>query len=341
MWNISGTVRRKASAFIFLTGLTASVAPAGQTVLLNVSFDVSRQLFEEINPAFVEQWKAQTGENLAISQSHGGSSKQARAVIDGLDADVVTLNQVTDIDAIAAKGGLIAADWRARFPNHSAPYLSTIVFLVRQGNPKTIRDWDDLIKPGVSVVVPNPKTSGNGRYSYLGAYAFALKKFNNDDAKTREFVGALFKNVPVLDNGGRGATVTFVQRGIGDVLLTFEAEALLMAKESGMDKLQIVTPPQSIEAEMPVAVVDKFARRHGTEKAAQAYLEFLYSEEAQEIIARNFYRPRSETAAAKYAGQFGKLTLFTVDDVFGGWANAQKVHFADGGVYDQILKPKN
>jgi sulfate/thiosulfate-binding protein len=311
------------------------------TALLNVSFDVSRQLFAEINPAFVQQWKNQTGESITINQSHAGSSKQARAVVDGLAADVVTLNQSTDIDLIAQQGNLLPTDWRTLLPNNSAPYTSTIVFVVRQGNPKQIKDWDDLTKTGLAVIIPNPKTSGNGRYSYLAAYAFALNKFGGSEAKAREFVGALFHNVPILDTGGRGATVTFTQHEIGDVLLTFESEALQTTSEIGGGKFQIVTPPQSIEAEMPVAVVEKFARRHGTQKSADAYLKFLYTEEAQEIIARNFYRPRSAAAAAKYSAQFGKVTLATVDDVFGGWAKAQKTHFADGGIYDQIYQARN
>jgi sulfate/thiosulfate-binding protein len=316
-------------------------ATARQSVLLNVSFDVSRQLFQEINPAFIEYWKNQSGETLTINQSHAGSSKQARAVIDGLEADVVTLNQSTDIDAIAEQGGFLPRDWRTLFPNNSAPYVSTIVFLVRKGNHKVIKDWDDLVKPGVSIIVPNPKTSGNGRYSYLAAYAFALKQSGNNDAKAREFVAALFKNVPVLDSGGRAATTTFTQRELGDVLLTFESEALLTAKEIGGRKFQVVVPPQSIEAEMPVAMVEKFARRHGTQKSARAYLDFLYNEEAQEIIAQNFYRPRSAQAAAKYAAQFGPVKLATVEKVFGGWARAQQIHFADGGIYDQISQTRN
>jgi len=329
---------RKILSLLVLATLPAS---AGPSVLLNVSFDVSRQLFQQINPAFVAYWKVQSGEALAINQSHAGSSKQARAVIDGLEADVVTLNQSTDIDAIAEQGGLLPLNWRTLFPNHSAPYFSTIVFLVRQGNPKAIQDWDDLVKPGVSVIVPNPKTSGNGRYSYLAAYAFALKQSGKNDPEARKFVAALFKHVPVLDNGGRAATTSFTQRDLGDVLLTFESEALLTAKEIGGGKFQVVVPSQSIEAEMPVAVVEKFSKRHGTQKSARAYLDFLYTEEAQEIIAQNFYRPRSARAAAKYAAQFGQVKLVTVNEVFGGWAQVQKVHFSDGGIYDQIYQTRN
>ncbi len=314
------------------------LAPISQaeTVLLNVSFDVSRKLFQEINPAFVAHWKAQSGEQIEIKQSHGGSSKQARAVIDGLKADVVTLNQATDINSIAERGKLLPQNWQSLLPNNSAPYSSPILFLVRKGNPKGIKDWDDLVKPGISVVVPNPKTSGNGRYSYLAAYAYALKAFSQDEAKAKDFVRKLFKNVPVLDTGGRGATTTFAERAIGDVLLTFEAEIFLTIRELGADKFEAVSPSQSIEAEMPVAVVQKVASQHKTEKLARSYLEFLYTEEAQEIIAKNHYRPRAGTVAAKHAGQFPKLNLVTVDEIFGGWAKVQKVHFAEGGVFDQI-----
>jgi sulfate/thiosulfate-binding protein len=323
---------------LLFVALTVSPLRATEPVLLNVSFDVSRRLFEQINPAFIADWQNKTGQPLTINQSHAGSGKQARAVIDGLEADVVTFNQQTDIDTIAQNSGFVPLRWRTLLPDNSAPYFSTIVFLVRSGNPKAIHDWSDLIKRGVSVIVPNPKTSGNGRYSYLAAYAFALNQFNHDDAKARAFLSALFKNVPVLDTGGRGATTTFVQRKIGDVLLTFEAEALLTSDEAGSDKVQVVTPPQSILADMPVAVVEKFAKRHGTEKSARAYLEFLYTEPAQEIIAKNFYRPRSPTVAAKFAAQFGVTKLVTVEEVFGGWSAAQKTHFADGGIYDQICE---
>jgi len=310
--------------------------PAANTTLLNASFDVSRHLYDQINPAFVQRWKAQTGETLVINQSHVGSTKQARSVIEGLEADVVTLNQATDIDAIAAQSNLLPANWSTLLPNHSSPYTSAIIFLVRKGNPKGIKDWDDLVKDNVSVVVPNPKTSGNGRYSYLSAYAFALQKFTNNDAKAREFVAALFKNVPVLDTGGRGATTTFTQRDIGDVLLTFESEVLLTTNELGADKFDVVVPSQSVLAEMPVAVVQRVASKHDTERVARAYLEFLYTEEGQEIIAKNFYRPRSAAVAKRYEKQFAPLKLVSVDDVFGGWAKAQKVHFAEGGVFDQI-----
>lgn len=326
-------IRNIASAVILL--VSALMAGAVETTLVNASFDISREFFEKYNPAFARHWKDQIGESITINQSHGGSSKQARAVIDGLPADVITFNQVTDVDAVAAKG-LIAADWRERLPHQSSPFSSTIVFLVRKGNPKQIKDWDDLVKPGISVVAPNPKTSGNGRYGYLSAWAFALKKFNNDEAKARAFVTALFKNVPLFDTGGRGATTTFIQRDIGDVLVSFEAEVTLIAKESGSQKFDVVTPSYSIEAEIPVAVVDKVVNRRGTAKLAKAYLEYLYSDEGQEIAAKNFFRPRAEKLAQKYAGQFGKLELFSVDAVFGSWARAQKTHFAEGGVFDQI-----
>ncbi|MDB6111545.1 MAG: sulfate transporter substrate-binding protein [Pedosphaera sp.] len=337
------SIKRQKNGLGFLVGLglAASAATslmAAPVTLLNASFDVARELYRDYNPAFVKHWKETTGETVEINQSHGGSSKQARAVIDGLQADVVTMNQSTDVDAIAEKD-LLPRDWRERLPNHGAPYYSTILFLVRKGNPKGIRDWDDLIKPGVSVILPNPKTSGNGRYGYLSAYGFALKKFDHDEAKARAFVGKLFKNVPVFDTGGRGATTTFVQHEVGDVLLTFEAEILLTVKERGQDKFEVVTPSISAEAEMPVAVVARVASRHNTQKLAQSYLEYLYSEEGQEIVARNFFRPRSTAVAAKHEHEFGKLTLFSIDEVFGSWAKALKSQFSDGGTFDQIYQP--
>jgi len=315
-----------------------SLASAAETKLLNASFDISRELFQRYNEAFVRHWKQAEGVSVVVNQSHTGSSKQARAVIDGLEADVITFNQVTDVDAVAARG-LVAADWRKRLPNQSAPFSSTIVFLVRKGNPKGIKDWDDLVKPGIAVIVPNPKTSGNGRYSYLAAYAFALKQLKLDDAGARAFVGRLFKNVPILDTGGRGATTSFVQREIGDVLLTFEAEVFLTIKELGADKFDAVVPSFSIEAEMPVAVVAKIATRRGSTRAAQAYLEYLYTEEGQGIIAANYFRPRSAKVAEQYAARFGKLELFSVEAVFGDWARTQKTHFSEGGVFDQIYQP--
>jgi sulfate transport system substrate-binding protein len=271
-----------------------------------------------------------------IQQSHGGSGKQARSVLDGLAADVVTLALAYDIDAIAEKGKLLPADWQTRLPNNSAPYTSTIVFVVRKGNPKGIKDWDDLLKPGVAVITPNPKTSGGARWNYLAAWAYALHQNGNDETKAREFVGRLFKNVPVLDSGARGATTTFVQRGMGDVFISWENEAYLALKEYGADKLEVVVPSLSILAEPPVAIVEKVARKRGTEAVAKAYLEYLYSEEGQDLIGRHFYRPRSEKAAAKYASQFTKVKLVTIDEVFGGWKKAQQTHFADGGVFDQL-----
>jgi len=304
--------------------------------LLNVSYDPTRELYQDINAAFSKQWKDKAGDTVTIQQSHGGSGKQARSVIDGLEADVVTLALAYDIDAISEKAKLIDKDWQKRLPNNSTPYTSTIVFLVRKGNPKGIKDWDDLVKPGVAVVTPNPKTSGGARWNYLAAWGYALKKNNNDEAKAKDFVVKLFRNVPILDTGARGATTTFVQRGIGDVLIAWENEALLSLKESGADKFELVTPSISILAEPPVAWVDKVVKRHGTEEVTKAYLNFLYSPEGQEIGAKNFYRPRSEAVAQKYADKFPKLTLFTIDEVFGGWQKAQKKHFDSEGIFDQI-----
>jgi sulfate/thiosulfate-binding protein len=320
--------------------LSLATVGAKDLTLLNVSYDPTRELYQDVNAAFAKEWKKKTGDAVTIQQSHGGSGKQARAVIDGLQADVVTLALAYDIDAIAEKAKLFPADWQKRLPNNSAPYTSTIIFLVRKGNPKAIKDWDDLVKPGVSVITPNPKTSGGARWNYLAAWGYALRKNGNDEAKAREFIAKLFKNVPVLDSGARGATTTFVQRGIGDVLLAWENEAFLAAKEFGADKLEIVAPSVSILAEPPVTVVDKFAKKHGTEVVAKAYLDFLYTKEGQDIAGRNFYRPRSERVAAKYANVFAKVELFTIDEVFGGWQKAQKTHFNDGGVFDQIYKPQ-
>ncbi len=311
-------------------------AAAGSKKLLNVSYDPTRELYEDYNKAFAAYWKTSTGEDVSISQSHGGSGKQGRAVIDGLDADVVTLALAYDIDAIAEKAQLLPKNWQTLLPNNSTPYTSTIVFLVRKGNPKGIKDWDDLIKPGISVITPNPKTSGGARWNYLAAWGYALQHHGNDSAKAREFVGKLYHNVPVLDAGARGSTTTFVQRGIGDVAISWENEALLAVKQLGAGKVEVVAPSVSILAEPPVAVVDRVAGKHGNGKLAKAYLEYLYSDEGQDIVARNFYRPQSEKAAAKYASQFPKVKLFTIKDVFGGWAKAQKTHFADKGVYDQL-----
>ncbi|HKP97935.1 MAG TPA: sulfate ABC transporter substrate-binding protein [Fibrobacteria bacterium] len=318
--------------------LAALPAAAGPRKLLNVSYDPTRELYEDYNKAFVAHWKSATGEDVSISQSHGGSGKQGRSVIDGLDADVVTLALAYDIDAIAEKAQLLPKNWQTRLPGNSTPYTSTIVFLVRKGNPKGIKDWNDLIKPGVSIITPNPKTSGGARWNYLAAWGYALRHNGNDSAKAREFVAKLYKNVPVLDAGARGATTTFVQRGIGDVALSWENEALLAVKELGSGKVEVVTPSVSILAEPPVAVVERVADKHGNGKLAKAYLEYLYSEEGQDVVARNFYRPQSKTAAAKYAAQFPKVSLFTIKDVFGGWQKAQKTHFADNGVYDQISR---
>ena len=326
-------------ALLGVVFVTSCSRPAGRVQLLNVSYDPTRELFAEFNVAFAKHWKEKTGLTVTIQQSHGGSGKQARSVIDGLPADIVTLALAYDIDAIADKARFVPGDWQTKLPNNSSPYTSTIVFLVRKGNPKGIKDWDDIVKPGVSVVTPNPKTSGGARWNYLAAWAYALSKNGNDEAKAKEFLAKLVKNVPVWDSGARGATTTFVQREIGDVLLAWENEAYLAVKEFGQDKFEIVTPSLSILAEPPVAVVDKVAKRHGTEEVAKAYLDYLYSGEGQDIAGKNFYRPRSEKAAAKYASQFGPVKLVTIDEVFGGWRKAQKTHFDDGGVFDQIFKP--
>jgi sulfate transport system substrate-binding protein len=306
--------------------------------LLNVSYDPTRELYSEFNAAFGKNWKEKASQELTVNQSHGGSSKQARSVIDGLEADVVTLALAYDIDAIAEKADLLPKNWQTRLPNNSAPYTSTIVFLVRKGNPKGIKDWDDLVKPGISVITPNPKTSGGARWNYLGAWGYALKKYGSQE-KAQEFVTALYKNVPVLDSGARGATTTFVQRGLGDVLLAWENEALLSLGEFGADKFEIIAPSVSILAEPPVAVVDKLVDKHGTRKVAEAYLQYLYTADGQEIAAKNFYRPRSPQVFKKYESKFPKISLFTIDDVFGGWQKAQKTHFSDGGVFDQIYQP--
>ncbi|WP_353091924.1 sulfate ABC transporter substrate-binding protein [Methylibium sp.] len=320
--------------------LAAGAAAAKDVTLLNVSYDPTRELYVEYNAAFAKYWKGKTGDNVTVKQSHGGSGKQARSVIDGIDADVVTLALAYDIDEIGEKAKLLPADWQKRLKHNSAPYTSTYIFLVRKGNPKGIKNWDDLVKSGVSVITANPKTSGGARWGYLAAYGFALKQPGGDDAKAREFVGNLFKNVPVLDSGARGSTVTFAERGIGDVLLAWENEAHLSLKEFGTDKFDIVYPPLSILAEPPVTVVDKVVDKKGTRDVAQAYLEYLYTAEGQEIAARNFYRPIDEKVGAKYAKNFPKVNLFTIDEVFGGWAKAQKTHFADGGVFDQIYTKK-
>jgi sulfate/thiosulfate-binding protein len=307
--------------------------------LLNVSYDPTRELYQDFNREFVTFWKDKTGQDVKIRQSHGGSGKQARSVIDGLEADVVTLALAYDIDQIAEKGGTLPTSWQSRLPHNSSPYTSTIVLLVRKGNPKGIRDWGDLARPGVSVITPNPKTSGGARWNYLAAWAWALRQPGGSDATAKDFVGKLYKNVPVLDAGARGATTTFVERGIGDVLVAWENEALLAIKEVGPAKFEIVAPSISILAEPPVSVVDKVAVNHGTSAIAQAYLEYLYTEAGQEIAARHFYRPRLASVAAKHQAQFPKVTLLTIDDVFGGWKKAHAVHFADGALFDQIYQP--
>ena len=326
------SIRLSLAAFAF--ALVAQVHAADVT-LLNVSYDPTRELYKDVNAAFAAQWKAQKGDNVTINASHGGSGKQARAVIDGLEADVVTLALAYDIDAIAEKG-FLSADWQKKFPNNATPYTSTIVFLVRKGNPKNIKDWGDLVKPGVEVITPNPKTSGGARWNYLAAWGYALRQPGGNEAKAKEFVAALFKNVPVLDTGARGSTTTFVQRGIGDVLLAWENEALLAQQELGKDQFEIVAPSVSILAEPPVAVVDKVVDKRGTREISEAYLKFLYTKEAQEIAAKRYYRPRDPEIAAKYANAFPKVSTFTIDEVFGGWKKAQTTHFADGGVFDQI-----
>ncbi|MBR7632789.1 sulfate ABC transporter substrate-binding protein [Janthinobacterium lividum] len=314
-------------------------AQAADITLLNVSYDPTRELYQDVNTAFAKEWKGKTGDNVKIKQSHGGSGKQARGVIDGLEADVVTLALAYDIDALA-EHKLLAADWQKRLTHNSSPYTSTIVFLVRKGNPKGIKDWNDLIKPGVSVITPNPKTSGGARWNHLAAWGYALRQPGGNEAKAKDFLGKLYKNVPVLDSGARGATTTFVERGIGDVLIAWENEAYLAVKELGPTKFDIITPSVSILAEPPVAVVDKFADKHGTRKVAEAYLNYLYTDEAQDIIAKNYYRPATDKAAKKYASQFAKVNLFTIEQVAGGWTAAQKAHFADGGIFDQIYQPK-
>jgi sulfate/thiosulfate transport system substrate-binding protein len=324
--------------FLIMVGST-SFASAKDITLLNVSYDPTRELYQQFNTAFAKYWKEKTGDNVIVKQSHGGSGSQARSVIEGLEADVVTLALAYDIDAICKNSGLISNNWQTKLPDNSSPYTSTIIFLVRKGNPKNIKDWDDLIKPGVAVITPNPKTSGGARWNYLAAWGYALKHNGNKEAKAREFVNRLFQNVPVLDSGARGATTTFVQRGIGDVLIAWENEAFLAINELGKDKFEIVVPSISILAEPPVALVDKVVDKHGTRTVAKAYLDFLYSEEGQTIAAENYYRPRLKSVALKYDKQFPKVNLLTIDKDFGGWQKAQKLHFNDGGTFDQIYSP--
>jgi sulfate transport system substrate-binding protein len=319
---------------------TAGKAAAQHAVtLLNVSYDPTRELYQDFNKAFAAYWKTKTGQEVTVRQSHGGSGKQARSVIDGLQADVVTLALAYDIDEIGQKAGLLPPDWQKRLPDNSAPYTSTIVFLVRRGNPKQIHDWPDLVRPGVSVITPNPKTSGGARWNYLAAWAWARKQPGGSEASARDYITRLYRNVPVLDAGGRASTTTFVERGIGDVLLAWENEALLAQRELGPGRLEIVLPSLSILAEPPVSLVDKVAKKHGTEAVARAYLEYLYSDEGQEIAARHYFRSRSRAVAARYVAQFPRLNLVTVDEAFGGWRKAQAAHFADGGVFDQIYRP--
>ena len=325
-------------SFVLALGLT-SQAHAAEVSILNVSYDPTRELYQDFNKSFAALWKSKSGDDLKIKQSHGGSGKQARAVIDGLAADVVTLALAYDIDEIANRG-FIAKDWQKRLPNSSAPYTSTIVLLVRKGNPKNIKDWNDLARPGISVITPNPKTSGGARWNHLAAWGYALKQPGGNEKTGQEFLSKVYKNVPVLDSGARGSTTTFVERGIGDVLLTWENEALLAIKELGPEKVEIVVPSLSILAEPPVTIVDKVVDRRGTRKIAEAYLQHLYSDEGQEIAGKHYYRPTNEKIAAKYASQFPKLKLLTVNEIAGGWTKAQKAHFADGGIFDQIYLPK-
>ena len=333
---------KKLAAFLLVLTLTQGpglpvFAAEKNVTLLNVSYDPTRELYEEVNAAFAKHWKEKTGQTVTINQSHGGSGAQARAIIDGLDADVAALGLGYDVDALCQKGELISKNWESKLPHNSSPYTSTIVFLVPKGNPKQIKDWDDLVKPGISVIMPNPKTSGGARWNYLAAWGYALKKWNGDETKAEEFIGKLYKNVAVLDTGARGATTTFVERGIGDALIAWENEAFLAINELGKGRFEIAVPSLSILAEPPVTVVDKVAKKHGTEAVAKAYLEFLYTEEGQEIIAKNYYRPRLESVAKKYGDQFPKLELITIKD-FGGWQKAQAKHFADGGIFDKIYQ---
>ena len=334
------SLRRTAALVGMLAASAVAVSAwAADMELLNVSYDPTRELYRDYNQAFARYWQRRTGDTVTIHQSHSGSGKQARSVIDGLKADVITLALAYDIDAVAEKAGLLPVDWQSRLPHNSSPYTSTIVFLVRKGNPKAIRDWDDLVRPGISVITPNPKTSGGARWNYLAAWGYALRRPHGNEARAREFVTALYKNVPVLDPGARGSTTTFAQRGLGDVLISWENEAFLAVKEFGADKLEIVAPSVSILAEPPVAIVDKVVDKRGTRKLAEAYVEYLYSREAQELVSRHFFRPRLAEAMKKCEAQFPKVALFTIEQAFGGWFKTQKTHFDDGGVFDHIYRP--
>src|ERR1041385_880803 len=339
-WLMTGTEMKTYFYAVILLALStaATFAASRPAALLNVSYDPTRELYQEYNAAFVKYWEGKTGQRITIQQSHGGSGKQSRSVIDGLPGDVVTLALAYDIDAIAEKARLLPKDWQSRLPNNSSPYTSTIIFLVRKGNPKGIKNWDDLVKPGVSVITPNPKTSGSARWNYLAAWGFELRRTKGDEAKAKEFIRRLYKNVPVLDSGARGATTTFIEREIGDVLLAWENEAFLSLKELGPDKVEIVVPSLSILAEPPVDVVDKVVDKRGTRKVAEAYLNYLYTPEGQEIVAKNYYRPHLDSVAKKYSSTFPKLNLITIDDTFGGGQKERKTHFADGGIFDQIYR---
>ena len=319
---------------------SGSVASKGPVTLLNVSYDPTRELYEDFNTVFAKYWKGKTGQDVKINQSHGGSGKQARAVIDGLEADVVTLALGYDVSALAEKGQLLSADWQTKLPSNSSPYTSTIVFLVRAGNPKHIKDWNDLVRDGVQVITASPKTGGGARWNYLAAWGYALKQPGGDDVKAREFISKLYKNVPVLDSGARGSTTTFVERGIGDVLIAWENEAILAVNDLGKGKFELVAPSVSILTEPPVAVVDKNVDKHGTRAVAEEYLKFLYTPEGQEVVAKHYYRPRDPQVLAKHQAQFSDIKLFTIDELFGGWSKAQPTHFNDGGIFDQIYQPK-
>ena len=329
----------KSWSLAVVIAVVAIGASAADTTILNASYDVTRDFYKEFNAAFANYWKSNSAQTIIINQSHGGSSKQAQSVINGLEADVVTMNQPTDVDVLFSAARLLPQNWAARLPNHSVPYYSTIVFVVRAGNPKQIHHWEDLVQPGLSVIIPNPKTSGNGRYSYLAAWGHAVRKSAGDEKQAREFVGKLFANVPVLDTGGRGATTTFAERGIGDVLLTFENEAAAVKRLAGED-VEVVIPTDSILAENPVAWVDRYVQKHHTEVVARAYLEYLYTDAGQQLAAKYFFRPKNSTAAANYADRFPALELFTVKEIAGSWSQAQQVHFADGGIFDHIYQPR-